>query len=99
MNKWYTISNHHKNKCGNCSKTFEGLATLDHHYGICPNCKIQCIWFGLKNKQTLQIIPKHAPKSFSRFLKWTQNELDEIEFLELIVSFEEIASSISTQTN
>ncbi len=79
---------------GNCDNQFVGLETLDHHSGICPSCNIECIWFSFKEGKTLQIIPKYAPKEFLSFIEWSQRELDELEFLELIVSFEEIANAL-----
>ncbi|NVK53819.1 MAG: hypothetical protein HWD85_12860 [Flavobacteriaceae bacterium] len=95
MKNWYKINNHDKNICGNCEVEFEGLQTLDHHSTRCPNCNIESIWFYFERGRTLQIIPENAPKEFLAFIKWSQKELDELEFLELIVSFEEIARAIN----
>ncbi|GAA3518927.1 hypothetical protein GCM10022393_36330 [Aquimarina addita] len=92
--KWYQIGILDKNLCSNCNSEFQGLQTLDHHSQICPSCKIECIWFSFKNEKTLQIIPEFAPKEFQTFIKWAQKEFDEIEFLELILSFEEIAEAL-----
>ncbi|WP_420571671.1 hypothetical protein [Kordia sp.] len=96
-NKWYTISNRYKNLCGNCKFESKGLQNLDHHNSICPNCNIECIWFSFEKDKTLQIIPKYAPEQFQKFISWSQNELDELEFLELIVNIEELAKNIGNE--
>ncbi len=94
MKNWYKVSKSNKNICGNCNGQFEGLQSLDHHSGICPECRIDCIWFSFKDDKTLQVIPEYAPKGFLIFIRWAQKELDELEFLELVVSFEEIANAL-----
>lgn len=94
MKNWYKVSRKNKSICGNCEKSFDKVVSLDHHSGYCPNCQIECIWFYFEENKTLQIIPEYAPKEFVLFIKWAQNELDELEFLELIVSFEEISKSL-----
>ncbi|MEE4001908.1 hypothetical protein V1T75_16340 [Tenacibaculum sp. FZY0031] len=95
MENWYKVSRRNKSVCGNCEKSFDELGSLDHHSSYCPNCNIECIWFYFEEDKTLQVIPKYAPKEFVLFLRWAQKELDELEFLELIVSFEEIAKSLA----
>ena len=93
--EWYSLGINGNNYCGNCKQTFKNLESLDHHMRICPNCKIACVWFTFKENKNLQIIPEYAPEVFKKFIEWAQEELDELEFLELIVNYEEIAEVIA----
>ena len=61
---------------------------------ICPTCKIECIWYDCGKRKVVQLIPSFAPKEFQMFIKWAQEELDEIEFVELLVAFEELKGVI-----
>lgn len=92
---WYKIGISEINTCGNCESEFRGLADLDHHSSVCPNCEIECIWYYIDKEKSLQIIPKYAPSEVKMFIDWAQKELDEIEFIELISSFESIVKEIN----
>ena len=47
----------------------------------------------------MQIIPSKAPKSFVKFIRWFQDDLIEMEFLELVGSFRRICESIDKITS
>jgi hypothetical protein len=61
---------------------------------ICPNCQIQCVWYDFGKSRVLQVIPSLAPTIFRSFIEWSQSELDELEFIELMLSFEELGNAI-----
>lgn len=95
MNKtWYTLGTYENIECANCGFINKDVQSLDHHPSICPKCQIECIWYDLGKRKVIQIIPDHAPPEFNKFIKWAQKELDEIEFVELFVAFEELAKKI-----
>ena len=94
IKNWYSLGNYERTECTNCSKEQSNIASLDHHPMICPNCQIECIWYDLGSGRTIQIVPSLAPIEFRLFIKWSQKELDELEFLELIMAFEELGQAI-----
>lgn len=91
---WYSLGNYKSTQCSNCNTKINDAHAVDHHVGICPACKIKCIWYDMGNNKVLQIIPQYAPTEFKRFIEWTQSELDELEVVELISSFEELGKLI-----
>jgi len=91
---WYSLGDYNSTQCGNCNSKIENAHAVDHHSGICPECKIQCIWFDIGKNKVLQIIPDKASKEFKKFIEWAQLELDELEFVELISSFEELGELV-----
>lgn len=90
MNKfeWYRFSENNESVCVNCEYVNLGLNVLDHHMSVCPNCGVECIWFDMGFGKGVQIIPENAPKEMRLFILWSQSNLDEIEFVELVVAFE-----------
>ena len=97
--EWFTLGSYESIKCLNCGTVHSDIASLDHHSGICPNCNIECIWFDLGNGKQIQVIPEFAPNPMREFIWWAQKELGELEFLELIVSLEEINSKLRELNN
>lgn len=91
---WYTLGTYNDIKCMNCRVTQNDIQSMDHHMMICPNCLIECIWYDLGNKRVIQIIPSLAPEVFRSFMQWAQKELDELEFIELFISFEKLGKVI-----
>ena len=93
---WFSISKSgetHLN-CINCkSKINVEIKYLDHHPAICPHCNVKCTYLDWKNRK-IQIIPANAPPEFQIFIKWMQEDLDELEYVGLMVCFEEIGDKI-----
>jgi hypothetical protein len=48
-------------------------------------------WIG----RTVQIVPNNAPPAFAAVLRWGQQHLDELEYVELICALEEIADAMN----
>lgn len=94
MKSWYSLGTYENIKCSNCSVQQNNVQALDHHSMVCPKCQIKCIWYDLGKGKVLQVIPSLAPVEFRKFIQWSQKELDELEFTELIVSFEELAKAM-----
>ena len=95
--QWYSIGNYNQIECGNCNKIQGNVVSMDHHSGECPDCKIECIWYDLGNGKGIQIISSNAPIEIQSFIKWSQKELDELEFLNLIIAFETLGNEVNTQ--
>lgn len=93
MNKWYSVENEKGLACCRCGAFFEkGALILDHHPSICPNCNVECLLYDWE--KGIQIVTEDAPYEMQHFIRWAQKELDELEFLELLVGFEEIAKKL-----
>lgn len=45
--------------------------------------------------RTVQIVPSNAPPAFVAVLRWGQEHLDEVEYVEFVCALEEIADSIN----
>jgi len=72
--------------------------SIDHHPSVCPSCNAPCIFFTWKDR-LVQIIPDEAPPSFAGLVRWAQVDLDEVEFVELLVSIDELAEALQAQAD
>jgi hypothetical protein len=97
IENWYNLGTYKEIKCRNCGKEQHDVQAMDHHSTTCPSCKIECIWYDMGEGKVLQVIPSLASLEFRMFIEWSQKELDELEFLELIVTFEELGKVIKTK--
>jgi hypothetical protein len=80
--------------CAECRFEIDLSAFLDHHPGICPNCEIECAYLDWKENRKIQIIPENSPKVFAEMLYYLQTNFDELEYVELLACFQEIADAI-----
>ena len=80
--------------CAACRQEVELGATADHHPRSCPKCRVESAFLNWKGR-IVQIVPKNAPPAFTAFIRWGQQHLDELEYVEFICALEEIADSIS----
>ncbi|MCO7224810.1 hypothetical protein [Pleionea sp. CnH1-48] len=97
MNKWFSIESEDKLSCCNCGDVFpKNIGGLDHHPSICTKCGIECVLF--EWSKLVQIHTQAAPSPIRRFILWAQHELDELEFIELLSSFEELGEEISNKS-
>lgn len=92
MNNWISIGNKEEVSCITCKEIIPNSGFIDHHGGVCPNCKIQCVFFyiAFDVERLIQVVPSKAPSSLKKFIYWAQKNLDELEFIELLVSFHEV---------
>lgn len=95
MNNWFSIGDDKGVVCCGCNSYIKmSYGGLDHHPSKCPNCGLNCVLI-LWNKW-IQISTNQAPNHFKSFIYWAQKELDELEFVELLSNFEEIAEQINS---
>ncbi len=80
--------------CAACGQEIDLGPTADHHPRYCPKCRVESAFLNWKGR-TVQIVPKNAPAAFAAFLRWGQQNLDELEYVEFICAVEEIADSIN----
>lgn len=66
---------------------------LDHHARTCPRCGVDCAFLNWKGR-ILQVVPIHAPAVIRRALAFAQQDLDELEYAELIVALEELMDAL-----
>lgn len=94
-NNWLAIGSRAQGvQCVSCTSNIAEFIGVDHHPRICPYCKVESFFFDLGNSKLVQILPHEAPNVVRRFIRWSQNELDELEFLGLMVHIELIAEQI-----
>jgi hypothetical protein len=81
-------------RCASCgSNIAQVFPSLDHHPRACPVCGAESVFLSLPGA-SLQILPGRAPPELARALRWAQGGLDELEFVQLLVSLEEIAEAV-----
>jgi hypothetical protein len=70
--------------------------TMDHHPACCPACGVECLfvsWRGIM----VQVVPAKAPPELAKAILWAQANLDEVEFIALCSSIEEIGLALPTE--
>jgi predicted RNA-binding Zn-ribbon protein involved in translation (DUF1610 family) len=80
--------------CAACGQQIDLGRTADHHPGYCPHCGEESAFLNWKGR-TVQIVPKKAPPPLAGLIRWAQQHLDELEYVELICALEEIADAIN----
>jgi hypothetical protein len=65
----------------------------DHHSGWCPACGTESVFVTCKDV-LIQIALALAPPEVTRAVRWAQEELDEPEFVTLLVSLTELAETV-----
>ncbi len=84
--QWYSVSpaDSSQLRCGNCQRVIDmSIPSLDHHPCWCPACGVECLLYTPSNSH-LQILVQQAPAEVQMAIRWAQEELDEVEFLELL---------------
>src|SRR5205823_6425708 len=93
---WFSVSRPGEGRlrCAACGFDM-CLADLvgDHHPRYCPNCRTESVYFDWHD-QVAQILVESAPIQLQRLIRWTQDNLDELEFTELLCSLEELAAGL-----
>lgn len=83
--------------CASCQEHIDiGRPSCDHHPQICPACGIACLYIS-GTATNFQILPELAPAPLRAAIRWAQENLDEIEFVELMVALEELTGKIPEQ--
>jgi hypothetical protein len=96
---WFSLSppGQHVLRCARCGADIDlGFATADHHPGACPSCGVECAFLAW-GPRTVQIVPADAPASLTRLLRWAQEHLDELEYVEVLAGLEEIAAAVRAE--
>lgn len=93
--KWFTTGKQKGIACLNCGNILTDVGYIHTNTGVCPSCKIQCIFYGIGMEDVIQVLPQNAPESFRKFIDWFQSDLNEIEFLELVGSLKRIAIALN----
>jgi hypothetical protein len=95
---WFSFSSPQSTTlhCAACQQAIDlVLPAADHHPRYCLKCGVESAFLNWKGR-TVQIVPKNAPPAFAAVLRWGQQHLDELEYVEFICALEEIADSIHT---
>ena len=99
-NGWQSVSEPGETRlvCANCGKEVDLLyPSVDHHPSVCPACDIPCLFFSWKN-QLVQVLPNLAPDALRRMIEWAQRELNELEFIDILVAIDQIATGLTARS-
>jgi hypothetical protein len=94
---WYSFSSPDRTtlRCAECGNSFDlAFPATDHHPRICPVCGVECVFLSWKGR-TLQIVLKNTPPALAEALRWGQQHLDELEFVELLCALEEMSDALN----
>ena len=76
--------------CPNCGVVMRGiLPSADHHSVRCSSCGTHLVVV-TATQRSFVIDLENAPVELQRFFAWSQTALDELEFITLLMSLEEI---------
>jgi hypothetical protein len=95
---WFAVGSFPEGRirCVICKQEIDATGlTGDHHPRVCPFCGTECMFLDWKGRP-VQIVPENAPPPLARLLRWTQENLDELEFTELLVHLESFADAVNT---
>lgn len=95
MKPWYAFSSPGQTAlaCSACGTPIDLGPTADHHPRRCPACAVECAFVNWKGR-VLQVVPGDAPEPFAAFVRWGQQHLDELEYVELLCAFEELGEAM-----
>jgi hypothetical protein len=83
--------------CAACGQEIDLGPAADHHPRWCPKCRVESAFLNWKDR-LVQIVPGKAPPPFLAVLRWAQQHLDELEYVEFVCALEEIADSMNAVT-
>ncbi len=98
---WYSFSAADSTlvHCASCGNAFDlQWPALDHHTRSCPICKVECVFLDWKNR-LVQIVFRNAPPVLTRTIRWMQENLDELEYVELLCALEELMDASLSRTS
>jgi hypothetical protein len=81
-------------RCAACANEVDLGSTADHHPRVCPACGVESAFLNWKGR-TVQIVMRSAPRTLAEAIRWSQQNLDELEYAELLCAFEEIADAVN----
>jgi hypothetical protein len=82
-------------RCAECRNEFDlGFPAADHHSRVCPVCGVESVFLAWKGR-TLQIVMKNAPRALAETIRWSQQHLDELEYVEMLCALEELADTLN----
>jgi hypothetical protein len=85
-------------RCAACKNEIDlRFPAADHHPHVCPACGVECAFLNWKGR-TLQIVMGQAPQSLVEGIRWAQQHLDELEYVELLCALEEIADTLNADS-
>jgi hypothetical protein len=80
-------------RCAECGSAIDlGVPAADHHPGACPACRAESVFLTWKGRAA-QVVMKNAPPALAAAIRWTQKQLDELEFVELLCALEELSGA------
>lgn len=88
--RWTTSTSGETIPCPGCGENLVGYTpSCDHHGVTCPNCNDALILISTSAKNHAVCISR-CPHELQRFFSWCQSDLDELEFVSLLLSLEEL---------
>lgn len=74
--------------CCRCNRRMELEPEFDHHDRICHHCGVTCVF--LRWDKWTQVVAADAPHHAKAFIAWSQRNLGEVEFVELMGFLEDV---------
>ena len=82
-------------RCAECGACIDlGETRLDHHPCVCPTCAVECAYLNWKGRM-FQVVPKNAPPVLAQALRLAQHHFDELEYVELVTSLEQLVDNLN----
>lgn len=88
---WFSVSAENALPCPSCGALLEGcLPSLDHHPVTCSSCKDYLVILSTSGHREIAVSLTKSPGEVQRFFLWSHSTLDELEFVTLPVSLEDM---------
>lgn len=97
---WISVGSVHNHTvpCASCHERITlTVPPCNHHPSYCPFCHAECIYFEFQDR-LVQLMIASAPVTLVRLIRILQRDFDELEFIELIVGFGEIAAAMKAKS-
>ncbi len=77
-------------RCPRCRQSIvDCLPSADHHPVQCPHCRAKLLLFSA-SARNFAVDVDNAPDEIREFVTWAQQSLDEVQFVSLLLTFEEL---------
>ena len=88
---WFSVSGEAELPCPSCGELLRDyLPSADHHPTTCRSCKDSLVVLSLSGNRGIAVSLTKSPVEVQRFFLWSHSTLDELEFVTLLVSLEDM---------
>ena len=88
---WFSVSGETALPCPSCGELLRGyLPSADHHPTTCSGCKDSLVILSISGNRGIAVSLTKSPVEVQRFFQWSHASLDELEFVTLLTSLEDM---------